>query len=63
MKLDTSETVHGLVATAIMLVALYGYVANIVKLVGSDFDPMTGLVILRIIGVVIGTLGAILGFF
>lgn len=48
---------------AIAVVGFGGWIANIVKLIGSDFDPITGLVIARCIGVVVAPLGAVLGFF
>lgn len=47
---------------ALVLVAVGGWVANIVKLFGSDFSPLTGEVVLRVVGVFVAPLGAILGF-
>jgi hypothetical protein len=40
-----------------------GWVWNIVKIVGSDFGQITGLLIIRIIGVFLPPLGAIVGYF
>jgi hypothetical protein len=47
-----------------VLVALAGgWVANIVKLVGTDpFWPLSGLGVARVIGIFIAPIGAILGF-
>lgn len=39
-----------------------GWIANVVKLVGSSFDPLTGMVIARAIGIFVAPLGAVLGF-
>lgn len=58
-SMSTSSKV-AYIAVALLLIG--GYIANIVKLVGSDFDPMTGLVVARILGVVVSPLGALLGF-
>ena len=40
----------------------YGWIMNIIAIAGSSFDPLTGTVILRIIGVFIPPLGAVMGF-
>lgn len=40
-----------------------GWIANIVKIVGSDFGHITGMLVMRIIGVFVAPLGAVLGFF
>lgn len=45
----------------VLLAPLVGWIANIVKLVGSNFDPITGLVVARIIGIFVAPLGAVLG--
>lgn len=41
----------------------FGWGLNIVELAGTSFSPITGLAILRVIGVFIPPLGAILGYF
>jgi hypothetical protein len=46
-----------------MLVGVGGWVANIVKLVGMNFDPITGLLIVRAVGIFVAPVGAVLGFF
>jgi len=46
----------------VALVGIVGWVANIVKLIGMPFDPITGMGIARIIGVVVAPLGSVLGF-
>ena len=54
-------------AMALFIIALWvlglgGWVANIVKLVGMDFGAITGLLIVRAIGIFIAPLGAVMGF-
>jgi hypothetical protein len=39
-----------------------GWIANIVKLVGMDFGAITGMLIVRAIGIVVPPLGAVMGF-
>lgn len=46
----------------IAVLALGGWIANIVKLVGMDFGAITGLLIVRAIGISIVPLGAVMGF-
>lgn len=53
----------GLIYLAIVLLAIGGWIANVVKIVGSDFNDITGLLVIRIIGVFMAPLGAVLGFF
>ncbi len=40
-----------------------GWIMNIVAIVNSNFNDITGLLVMRIIGVFIAPLGAILGYF
>ena len=46
----------------VVLVGIGGWIANIVKLVGSSFDVITDLLVGRVIGVFIPPVGAVLGF-
>ena len=55
----------GIVKLLIVVVGVlgfWGWIANIVKLICSNFDPLTGMVIARAIGVFVAPLGAVLGF-
>lgn len=61
-KFQSGFTAVELFIVAFVVLGCGGWVANVVKLVGSDFDPITGLVIARCIGVVLAPLGAVLGF-
>ena len=56
----SSEMCGGLIVLLIVLLTAYGWVANIVKLVSSDI--ITTLEIVRIIGIFLAPLGAILGY-
>ena len=39
-----------------------GWVWNIVKIASADFSDITGMLILRIIGIFVAPLGAVLGY-
>lgn len=52
-----------LIYVTIILASLYGWVMNIVSLIGSNFDPLTGLVVARIVGIFVAPLGIVLGYF
>ena len=47
---------------AIYLLCLGGWIANIVKIIGTGFDVFTWMLIARCIGVFIAPLGAVLGY-
>lgn len=62
---DGGAAFVGLMWLAIFFGSLYGYIANIVKLVGmltTDSVAITGMLIARAAGTVIGPLGIILGY-
>ena len=46
----------------LFLAAVGGWVANIVKIFGTSFDPLTAIAVLRVVGIFIPPLGSILGF-
>lgn len=54
--------IGGLLAIALTVLGIYGWIANIVALSGSTFDPISGLVVLRVIGIFLAPLGSVLGF-
>ena len=62
MKNQKGFTTNELVFAVIGLLAIGGWVANIVKLAGSTFDVITGMLVLRVIGIFIPPLGAVMGF-
>jgi len=61
-KSQSGVTAVELFIIAFVVLGIGGWVANVVKLIGSNFDPITGLVIARCIGVVLAPLGSVLGF-
>lgn len=52
----------GLVWLVVILAGIGGWIANIVKLVGMDFASVTGLMVVRAIGIFLAPLGAVMGF-
>lgn len=62
MKKQRGFTAIELFIVVFVLLGVGGWIANIVKLVGSNFEPLTGMVIARIIGVFLAPLGSVLGF-
>jgi hypothetical protein len=42
--------------------AFYGWVLNIIDIFNSSFSEITGILVLRVIGVFIAPLGAVLGY-
>ena len=50
-----------LVWFAVVAAAFGGWVANIVKLCGMDFGAVTGMLVLRAVGIFVAPLGAVLG--
>lgn len=51
------------VGAVVALAGAVGWVWNIVKLVGMSFDPLTGLLAVRIVGIFVPPLGAVVGYF
>lgn len=43
--------------------AVIGWVWNIVKLCAMSFDPLTGLLVVRAIGIFVPPVGAVVGYF
>lgn len=48
---------------AVFLAGVGGWVANIVAIANGDFTPLTGMMVLRVIGIFFAPLGAVLGYF
>ena len=57
-----SSDIAAIVWLAIVIAAGYGWVMNIITLAHSDFDPITGLLVLRVVGIFVAPLGTILGY-
>ena len=47
---------------AVWIIALTGWIANIVQVVPMINDTITGMLILKIVGIFAGPLGSILGY-
>jgi hypothetical protein len=47
---------------AVILLAVGGWIANVVKIVHSEFVWSSGMFIARVIGVFVAPLGAVLGY-
>jgi len=56
------KNVIELVFLFIMALGVAGWIRNLFAL-GSNFDPITGEVMLRVIGVFIAPIGAVMGWF
>ena len=59
------EGIYGaiLLWSTVALIIGVGWAINIVELSKMSFDPLTGLAVLRVIGVFLPPLGAVLGYF
>ena len=55
-------TMIQLMIVGIWLAVVGGWIANIVKLIGLSFDPLTLELILRLVGIFVFPLGAVMGF-
>jgi asparagine N-glycosylation enzyme membrane subunit Stt3 len=48
--------------TALVFLSAIGWVMNIIHIIHIGFDPMTVLQVFRLVGVVFGPLGVVLGY-
>lgn len=62
MKTQKGFTIVELITVIVAFVGFGGWIANIVKLVEIVSDPITGMFILRCVGIFVPPLGAIMGF-
>jgi len=62
MKNNSDLDIQGLFFMVLFAAFIGGWIANIIKIVASPFDPVTGLEIARVVGVFMAPLGAVLGF-
>lgn len=49
--------------SALVIAVIYGWVINIFALLNMPWDPITGEFTLRLVGILFGPLGAVLGWF
>ena len=63
IKIRFSNTMTGvLLYLALLIFLIGGWVMNLVEIVNYDFASITGMIILRIAGIFIAPLGAVLGW-
>ena len=66
MKSDSVSVTAGILAIVVYLALIvaicWGWIANIVTLYHSNFNDLTGQLVLRIVGIFVAPLGAIMGF-
>lgn len=54
--------VGGVIAFFIFGLFVAGWVMNIIEIFGSDFSQITGMLVIRVIGVFLAPIGAIVGW-
>ena len=47
---------------AVFIASVYGWAANIFMLADGSFDPLTGVMVLRCVGIFVAPLGAVMGY-
>jgi len=60
-KVDVGLT-GSLAIIAVFIAGVIGWVMNIMTIAGSEFTPITGLLVLRVVGIFVAPLGAVLGW-
>ena len=63
MKTQTGFTLYEVIIAVIVLAGGFGWCWNIVKLIGMNLDPITGLLIVRALGIFVFPVGMIVGYF
>ncbi len=63
MKSQKGYTLVPMVIMLFWLVVVVGWIMNIVDIISTIADPITGLFILRCVGIFAFPLGAVLGYF
>jgi len=62
MKNQRGNAFLGLIIAVVAIAGIYGWIANIVKLVGMLDGGVTAMFVARIVGIFAAPLGAVLGF-
>lgn len=62
MKNQKGFTIVELLYVLVVILGAIGWIWNIVKIAGSSFSEITGMLVLRIVGIFVAPLGAILGY-
>ena len=63
MKKQIGFTIIELLVLLVVLAGGFGWCWNIVKLIGMNLDPITGLLVVRAIGIFVFPVGMIVGYF
>lgn len=59
----TASPFAGLIALSVIAAGVIGWILNIGALIHTLGDPITGLFILRCVGIFVAPLGSVLGYF
>lgn len=59
---DLFLSAFGLMGLILLLAGCIGWIRNLIQLFSASFDPLTGEVVLKIIGIFIAPLGAVMGW-
>lgn len=63
MSKKTGFPFAGLIALSIVIAGVVGWILNIGAIVHNVSEPITGLFIVRCVGIFVAPLGSVLGFF
>ena len=63
MNKQKGFTAVELTVVIVLLAGVVGWIMNIVTIAHANFNEITGMFILRIIGIFVAPLGAVLGYF
>lgn len=61
MRLNAKES-SGLIALGLLFLGVIGWVMNVVEIFTGSFDPLTGIMVARVIGVFVFPIGMVLGY-
>jgi TRAP-type uncharacterized transport system fused permease subunit len=62
MKAYHGDIIAILLYLAIIIGCFYGWISNIMIIAGSNFSDITGLLVLRVVGIFVAPLGVVLGY-
>lgn len=63
MKNQKGFTLFALLWAIVVFAGVIGWVMNIIDIVHAVSDPITGMFVLRCVGIFVAPLGAVLGYF
>ncbi len=59
---NSPSTAAAIVWLALVIAVTYGWIANIIVIANSSFTEITGILILRVVGIFVAPLGVVLGY-